>query len=155
MALLFTLSGATTVVVRGALLGRVVKRFGEPVTVRLGICSLLGALVVLPWLPSAEWAMLVVALYALGAGTLFPALASLVSRATDRASQGSILGGSQVVGGLGRVIGPLWAGFFFQSVGISTPFTVGAVLVLFALLVAARIPPRRAPVEPAETVAAG
>jgi MFS family permease len=99
--------------------------------------------------------MLVVALYALGAGTLFPALASLVSRATDRASQGSILGGSQVVGGLGRVIGPLWAGFFFQSVGISTPFTVGAVLVLFALLVAARIPARRAPVEAAETVAAG
>jgi MFS family permease len=97
----------------------------------------------------------VVVLYAFGAGTLFPALASLVSRATDRASQGSILGGSQVVGGMGRVVGPLWAGFFFQSVGISTPFNVGAVMVLFALLVALRIPGRTAPApKAAETVAA-
>lgn len=155
MALLFTLSGATTVVVRGALLGRLVKRIGETVTVRVGICSLLGALLAMPFIPSARWAMAIVPLYAFGAGTLFPALASLVSRVTDKASQGSILGGSQVVGGLGRVIGPLWAGWFFQSVGISTPFTVGAVLVLFALLVATRIPPREAPVPtPAETVAA-
>jgi MFS transporter, DHA1 family, tetracycline resistance protein len=155
MALLFTLSGATTVVVRGALLGKLVKAIGESLTVRVGICSLAAALVTLPFLPSAKWAMLIVPLYAFGAGTLFPALASLVSRATDKASQGSILGGSQVVGGLGRVIGPLWAGFFFQTVGISTPFTVGAVLVLFALLVALRIPPRAAPApKPAETVAA-
>ncbi len=142
MALLFTLSGATTVVVRGALLGRMVKRVGESVTVRVGICSLLFSLVALPLIPSARWTMLVVVLYAIGAGTLFPALASLVSRATDRASQGSILGGSQVVGGLGRVIGPLWAGFFFQKAGFSSPFIVGAVLVVLALFVAQRIPAR-------------
>ena len=154
MAVLFTLSGATTVVVRGALLGRLVKRVGESVTVRVGICSLMAAMIVLPFLPSARWAMLVVGLYAFGAGTLFPALASLVSRATDRASQGSILGGSQVVGGLGRVVGPLWAGFFFQSVGIATPFNLGAVLVLIALLVATRIPARTGTPKPAETVAA-
>lgn len=154
MAVLFTLSGATTVVVRGALLGQLVKKIGESMTVRVGICSLLAALLVLPVLPAERWAMLVVALYAFGAGTLFPALASLVSRATDRASQGSILGGSQVVGGLGRVIGPLWAGFFFQQVGIATPFNVGAVLVLFALLVGLRIPRHaRAPVGAAAVAA--
>jgi MFS transporter, DHA1 family, tetracycline resistance protein len=154
MALLFTLSGATTVIVRGALLGRLVKRVGESVTVRVGICSLLAAMIALPLIPNARWTTLVVVLYAFGAGTLFPALASLVSRVTDRASQGSILGGSQVVGGLGRVVGPLWSGFFFQSVGISTPFNVGAVLVLMALLVAQRIPARdKAPVPP-EPVAA-
>jgi predicted MFS family arabinose efflux permease len=142
MGLLFTLSGATTVVVRGLLLGPLVKRIGESVTVRIGILSLGAALLALPWLPNALSAMAVVPLYAFGAGTLFPALASLVSRATDSASQGSIMGGSQVVGGLGRVIGPLWAGYFFQSVGISTPFTVGAVLVLVAMAIAYRIPPR-------------
>ena len=155
MAVLFTLSGATTVVVRGAVLGKLVKRLGESVTVRVGMCSLLGALLVLPLLPAERWAMLVVALYAFGAGTLFPALASLVSRATDRASQGSILGGSQVVGGLGRVTGPLWAGFFFQKAGIATPFHVAAALVLIALLVAFRIPARvQEPVRAANTVAA-
>lgn len=143
MGMLFTLGGATTVVVRGLLLGSLVKRLGESLTVRVGICALMTALITLPFLPGDLWAMGTVALYALGAGTLFPALASLVSRASDKASQGSIIGGSQVVGGLGRVVGPLWAGFFFQQIGITTPFIVGAVLVLFALLFALRIPARR------------
>jgi MFS family permease len=143
------------VVVRGLLLGKLVKRLGESITVRVGICALMTALVSIPWLPTARSTLLVAPLYAFGAGTLFPALASLVSRASDRASQGSILGGSQVVGGLGRVVGPLWAGFFFQSVGISVPFNVGAVVVLFALLVALRIPANPARREtPAVTVAA-
>ncbi|HEY0672328.1 MAG TPA: MFS transporter [Longimicrobiales bacterium] len=155
MGLLFTLSGATTVVVRGLLLGTLVRRLGESVTARVGVVSLLTAMVSLPFLPSERWAMGVAVLYAFGAGTLFPALATLVSRATDRASQGSILGGSQVVGGLGRVIGPLWAGIFFQSVGIATPFVVGAVLVLLALVVSLRIPGSGVrPANTPETVAA-
>ena len=149
VGLLFALAGATTVIVRGVLLGMLVKRFGEPFTVQLGTIGLLGALVSLPLVPTAAWLWAVVPLYAFGAGTLFPALASLVSRATDDASQGSVLGGSQVVGGLGRVIGPLWAGWVFQSIGIGTPFTIGAVIVGIAWLLALRIPaPRRqAPVD--------
>jgi MFS family permease len=72
--------------------------------------------------------MATVPLYAFGAGTLFPALATLTSFATDAESQGSILGGSQLVGGLGRVLGPIWAGFLFQEVAIRAPFHVAAVL---------------------------
>ena len=148
MGMLFTLSGATTVVVRGVLLGPLVKRVGESVTARIGIVSLMTAMIILPFIPNAFWALVIAPLYALGAGTLFPALATLVSRATDRASQGSILGGQQMIGGFGRVLGPLWAGFVFQQIGISAPFTVGAVLVFMALLFSIRIPAR-------QTVAAG
>ncbi len=140
VGLLFTLSGATTVLVRGVLLGWLVRRFGEPVTVRVGVIGLLAALVALPLVPSAAWLWPVAPLYAFGAGTLFPALASLVSRATDAGSQGSVLGGSQVVGGTGRVLGPLWAGWLFQQVGIRSPFVVGATVVGVAFLLALRIP---------------
>jgi MFS family permease len=140
MGLLFTLAGGTTVIVRGLLLGPLVKRVGEGPTVRVGIAALFCSLIAMPLLPGRGWAMAIVPLYAFGAGTLFPALASLVSRATDEESQGSILGGSQVVGGLGRVIGPLWAGFVFQRLGIATPFQVGAALVVIAMVVAFRIP---------------
>lgn len=143
MGILFTLSGGTTVVVRGFLLGPLVKRVGERITVRFGIVALFAALMALPFLPGGGWALLIAPAYAFGAGTLFPALASLVSRATDDASQGAVLGGSQVVGGLGRVLGPLWAGYTFQSLGIATPFQIGAVMVLTALLVAFRIPAPR------------
>jgi predicted MFS family arabinose efflux permease len=142
MAVIFTLAGAATVVVRGVLLGPLVRRLGESGTVRIGIVALGLSLIAMPLLPSAAAANLVPVLFALGAGTLFPALASLVSRATDSGSQGSILGGSQVVGGLGRVIGPMWAGFLFQGVGITSPFHVGAILVALAGVLALRIPAR-------------
>ena len=83
-------------------------------------------------------------------------MASLVSRATDEDSQGSILGGSQVVGGLGRVLGPLWAGLVFQTLGIKTPFEIGAVIVFAALVIAYRIPAaRRRPALPLSEAAAG
>lgn len=140
MGLLFTVSGGTTVVVRGLLLGPLVKKFGEPSTVKIGIIALGIALIGLPFLPNGNWAAFFVPWYAFGAGTLFPALASLVSRATDEDSQGSVLGGSQVVGGLGRVIGPLWSGYVFQTYGIDTPFAIGAAVVAVAFVISFRIP---------------
>ncbi len=150
MGALMTWAGFVTVVVRGALLGRIVSAFGEPATVRFGIVTLLLAMLGFPLIPGPWWSVAIVFLYALGAGTLFPSLASLVSRATDDASQGSILGGSQVVGGLGRVLGPIWAGWVFQTLGIASPFHVGVGLLAVAFLLGLKVPAakRRAPAEP-------
>lgn len=140
MGVLFAIAGGVTVVVRGFVLGALVKRFGEIVAVRLGVIALGVAFLALPVLPSFVWAMAIVPLYAFGAGTLFPALATLTSFATDEESQGSILGGSQLVGGLGRVVGPIWAGLLFQTVAIRTPFHVAAALAVAALALAMWIP---------------
>jgi MFS family permease len=129
-----------------------VKRWGESGTARVGIAALGAAMVALPLIPDASGAYVLAVVYALGAGTLFPSLASLISRASDSGSQGSMLGGSQVVGGLGRVVGPLWAGFLFQSVGISSPFHLGAILVALAGVLSLRIPGKSSaptPVAPA------
>jgi MFS transporter, DHA1 family, tetracycline resistance protein len=151
MGILFAIAGGATVVIRGVVLGALVRRFGEIVTVRLGMIGLGLAFVLLPHLPSFGWAMLIVPLYAFGAGTLFPALSSLVSRATDADSQGSILGGKEIVGGTGRVLGPLWGGFVFQQVSIGSPFLIGASLVSLAFVLALRIP---AAIDREETVPA-
>jgi MFS transporter, DHA1 family, tetracycline resistance protein len=141
MGLIFALAGAVTVVVRGVVLGRLVRRFGEPTTVRIGSAALGLALVAMPVVAHPLWMAAVVPLWAFGAGTLYPALSSLVSRATDAHSQGSILGGKEIIGGTGRVLGPLWGGLVFQKIAIAGPFVVGAVLVWCAWLLARRIPP--------------
>lgn len=140
MGLVFALAGGATVVVRGVMLGQLVRRFGEKDVVRIGTMALAGSMLGLALIPSVLWLGLVVPMWAFGAGTLFPALTSLVSLATDADSQGSILGGSQVVGGLGRVTGPVWGGLLFQSMHIESPFLLGAVLVSLAWLLAARLP---------------
>jgi MFS transporter, DHA1 family, tetracycline resistance protein len=140
MGIIFALAGGATVVVRGVLLGRLVRHWGEPATLRIGIVALAAALVSMPLLPNPYWMGIVVPVWAFGAGTLFPALSSLVSRATDAESQGSILGGKEVVGGTGRVLGPLWGGLLFQQVAIEAPFMVAAVLVTAACILALRVP---------------
>ncbi|MEJ2216163.1 MAG: MFS transporter [Gemmatimonadota bacterium] len=143
MGVVFSITGGVTVVVRGGIVGWLVHRLGEPQTVRLGAAVLAVSMIATAWLPSAGWLGVVVPFWAFGTGILFPSLASLVSRATDRQSQGSILGGSQIVGGTGRVLGPIWAGLLFQSVGISSPFVVGAGLVAIAVVLALWIPSPR------------
>ncbi|CAN5634606.1 tetracycline resistance MFS efflux pump [soil metagenome] len=140
MGIMFAIAGGVTVVVRGVVLGQLVKRVGEIMTVRIGACALGLSFLLLPYMPSFVMALGIVPLYAFGAGTLFPALATLTSFASDAESQGSILGGSQLVGGLGRVAGPVWAGLLFQEVAIRTPFHVAAALTALAIVLAVRIP---------------
>jgi MFS family permease len=159
MAVVFTVAGGTTVLVRGVLLGPLIRRFGETSTARIGIVALALSMLTMSVVPNPWAAYATVPLFAFGAGTLFPTLASLVSRVTDSGSQGSVLGGSQVVGGLGRVIGPLWAGWLFQNVALNSPFRVGAMFVLLGGLLSMRIPMGRripTPVPPTgEEVAPG
>src|SRR5438309_1456080 len=52
-----------------------------------------------------------------------------------REEQGEVLGVSQSVGSLSRVLGPAAAGFFFGEFGRNAAFLWGAVLVGAALLV--------------------
>ncbi|MGH7502328.1 MAG: MFS transporter [Longimicrobiales bacterium] len=140
MGIVFSIAGGATVVVRGVLLGRLVKRFGERNVVRLGASGLFLSLILMIVVPGGAWVPFVVVIYAFGAGTLFPTLATLVSFATDSESQGAVLGGSQVVGGLGRVTGPIWYGALFQNFGHDSPFLVGALLVAISWILAASIP---------------
>jgi MFS transporter, DHA1 family, tetracycline resistance protein len=140
MGFIFAISGGVTVIVRGVVLGRLVRRFGEIATVRAGAVVLGLAVLAVPFVPSFAWALAIAPLYAFGAGTLFPALATLTSFASDADSRGAILGGSQFIGGLGRVVGPLWAGFLFQQLHVTTPFYVAAALTALAVLLSTRIP---------------
>jgi MFS family permease len=76
---------------------------------------------------------------ALGMGLMQPSLNSLISRRAGREEQGEVLGVSQSVGSLSRVLGPAAAGFFFAEFGRDAVFFWGAVLVTAALFVALKL----------------
>lgn len=140
MGLVFTLAGSVTVIVRGGLVGRIVKRFGEPHTVRAGCLLLALGVGAIPFLADRWQLWLLVPSWAAATGLIFPSLHALISRNTDEHSQGSVLGGSQVAGGLGRVVAPLAAGWLFELYSIRSPFLVGAAAAALALWLALRIP---------------
>lgn len=140
MGIVFSTAGGTTVVVRGLIVGWLARRFGERRIVQAGTLVLSLSLLTIPLAPNDLAIFAMVPFWALATGLTFPSLASLVSRETDVDSQGAMLGGQQVVGGVGRVLGPLWAGAIFGTLGIRIPFYVGSVLVALAVLLALRIP---------------
>ncbi|MFO7895063.1 MAG: MFS transporter [Longimicrobiales bacterium] len=140
MGIVFSTAGATTVVVRGLIVGWLARRFGERRIVQAGTLVLSVSLLTIPLVPNALVMFAIVPLWALATGLTFPSLASLVSQETDTDSQGAMLGGQQVVGGIGRVLGPVWAGAVFEALGIRIPFYIGAVLVAVAVALALRIP---------------
>jgi len=145
MGLVFTLAGGVTVIVRGGLVGRIVKRFGEPNTVRAGCALLALGVGAIPFLADRWQLWLLVPSWAAATGLIFPSLHALISRNTDEHSQGSVLGGSQLAGGLGRVLAPLAAGHLFELYSIESPFLVGAAASAIALWLALRIPAPRDP----------
>ncbi len=140
MGIVFSTAGATTVVVRGLIVGWLAHRYGERRIVQAGTLVLALSLATIPLMPNDVAMFAIVPFWALATGLTFPSLASLVSQETDTDSQGAMLGGQQVVGGIGRVLGPVWAGALFEAVGIRVPFFVGAVLVAGAVVLALWIP---------------
>ncbi|NIU73114.1 MAG: MFS transporter, partial [Gammaproteobacteria bacterium] len=72
MGVVFSIAGGATVVVRGGIVGWLVRKMGEPRTVRLGAVVLSLSLLSIPYVPSPWWLSIVVPVWAFGTGVLFP-----------------------------------------------------------------------------------
>ena len=132
---LFAFIGLILALVQGVLVGRVVGRVGEARLISgaiFGIAVGLG-LVAIAWNVPA----LLVALAVLAAGMGFngPSLSSMVSRLSDPADQGGILGLAASIASLGRVVGPAWGGYLYDTYGMTTPYLTAAAMMLFAFVV--------------------
>jgi MFS family permease len=71
---------------------------------------------------------------ALSLGMHNPSVLSLVSKNAGKGESGSVLGINQSFSALGRVLGPLWAGFFFDYIGPEFPLISAGMLIFVAFL---------------------
>jgi MFS transporter, DHA1 family, tetracycline resistance protein len=131
----FTYIGFIIVIMQGGLVGQLVKRWRESRVLLAGLLLMTVGLIFLAF--STHFALLLVTLglLSIGDGAVTPTVSTLLSFASPAEIQGEMLGLSQGVGGLGRIIGPLAAGSLY-SFSASTPFIAGGILVLLAALVA-------------------
>jgi MFS transporter, DHA1 family, tetracycline resistance protein len=137
----FAYLGFLSAVMQGGLTRRLTRRYGEERLLLCGLVLLATGLLVVPFsvdLPVLGGAF---ALLAIGLGLTQPALNSLISRRAGTEEQGQVLGATQSIGSLSRVIGPPLAGYLFAYVGHSSPFLWGAALVGGALLIGWSVPP--------------
>jgi len=137
IAFLFAWMGIVGVVAQGFAVGRLVRRFGERRAAVLGLALLAAGLAALALAPTLPLLAAAVALVAMGHGISVPSVSSLISRQGGAGEQGRILGVSQSLSALGRVIGPVAGGVALAHVGSAAPFLSGAVLAAGALLLLA------------------
>jgi MFS transporter, DHA1 family, tetracycline resistance protein len=130
----FTFIGVILSVVQGVLVGRVVKSVGERRLIPTAILAVSVGLGLIPFVWNVPTLLSALGVLALGMGFNNPALSSMVSRLTDANDQGGILGLASSLSSLGRVLGPAWGGYLYDTYGMRTPYISAAVLMLIAFV---------------------
>ncbi len=149
VGLIFAYVGVVMVIVQGGLLGRLTRRFGEPLLMTIGpFVTMLGyvGLAVLMDVSgsAAAWVLLFGASLALGVGRGLagPTVTALISRQVGGDRQGAVLGLSQGLGYLARCVSPVLAGLLFDA-SPSWPYWLGAGMLLLIGLYCAAIRSRQ------------
>jgi MFS transporter, DHA1 family, tetracycline resistance protein len=130
----FAAIGLVIVIVQAGVVHPVVTRLGEMGTLRAGLAADAAGLVALAF--ARGWLTVVPALLFLtvGQGLVQTTMSSTLAGRADRRRRGEVLGVQQSAGGLARVIGPMAGGFFFERLGVGSPYVVGAGLMVLAML---------------------
>lgn len=115
---IFAFVGVISAVVQGGLIGRLVKRFGEPLLVIVGSLLFTASLLVVPFVRSTTGLgtiLVIAAATSIGQALSAPTLSSLASKSASAAEQGSVLGVMQSVASLARAVGPTLAAVLIYS----------------------------------------
>lgn len=142
----FAYVGTISFVARLFFLGKLVDRFGEVRLSRIGMVFLAGGLAGMAIAPTVPILAIAVALIPLGAAFTFPCVTGLLSGVVPQHERGLYMGVQQTFGGVGRVIGPIYAGFAYDHLGHGVPFYTAAAIVLATISLTvgidAQIPPK-------------
>ena len=115
---IFAFVGIVSAVIQGGLIGRLVKRFGEPTLVIVGGFLFTVSLFASPFVGPAIGLigiLSIAALSSIGNALAAPSLTSLASKSATAGEQGSVLGVMQSVASLARAVGPSVAAVIIYS----------------------------------------
>jgi DHA1 family multidrug resistance protein-like MFS transporter len=133
VGVLWMVMGGMLILVQGGLIGPLSKRFSEPALIRLGLLG--GALGFLLIAAATGYLTLLLAMagFMLALGIIGPTLNSyLIGFAGEQ--RGAVMGVNSAATSLGRVIGPLWAGYIYD-INIEYPLFSGALVLALGWLV--------------------
>jgi DHA1 family tetracycline resistance protein-like MFS transporter len=130
----FAFIGVVLATVQGVLVGKVVAVLGERRLIPLAILSIAIGIGLIPFVWSIPTLLAALAVLAAGMGFNNPSLMSMLSKLADRDDQGGMMGLAASFSSLGRVVGPAWGGYLYDSYGMTTPYISAAGLMMIAFL---------------------
>ncbi len=132
---ILTMIGVISAVIQGFLVGPLTRRFGEVIIIRLAFLNTAIGFVLMVLAQTNLQVWLTVCYFVTSNAMLTPSVSSLISkRATG--GQGIAMGLNNSFMSLGRIAGPVWAGFAFDS-GINLPYLTGGVIMLVGFYISA------------------
>lgn len=108
----FAFVGIISAAIQGGMIGKLVKKFGEPLLVIVGAILFTASLFVIPFVKPTTGLLAILtigAVTAIGQALSAPSLSSLASKSVGAGEQGGVLGAMQSVASLARAVGPLLA----------------------------------------------
>ncbi|HET9595381.1 MAG TPA: MFS transporter [Anaeromyxobacteraceae bacterium] len=143
----FAYIGVLAVIMQGALIGPLTRRFGEVRLLFVGLALQAVTFAILPFTGTLGGMLAVLAPISVGTGLVNPSLAALLSRMSKREDQGGTLGIGESASALGRILGPESATYTYDHVSFAFPYVAGGVLMGVAATVALTL--KRAPMDDA------
>ncbi len=138
--------GLVAAVFQGAVIPRLVARFGEVRLLKVAYVVQAPALALVPFTP--PWLPLLAGALVLGVGNGMaqPSLSSLLSRVAPVALVGGVFGVQQALGAIARIVGPVLGNWLYEA-GPWVPYALAALLMVVPLTLAQRLrePPETAP----------
>ena len=135
----FMIFGAVGVLMRTAPVGWFNARLGEVRTMQLGTLLLLAGFILVPLAPTLPLFIAAQILLPLGTALLFPANSALVSHRAHHDEIGLTLGVQQTYRGIAAIVGPVYAGGAYETLGQHVPFYISAGIILFVAYLTLRI----------------
>ena len=135
----FMYIGSISVFTRVLLLGRMVDWLGEAKLSRLGLLLLALGVLGMPLAGNLWMLGIAVALIPLGTAFTFPCVTALLSRVISPRERGLYMGMQQTYGGVSRAIAPLFFGWSFDRLGVSSPYFFASAFIVMTILLSPQI----------------
>jgi DHA1 family multidrug resistance protein-like MFS transporter len=145
---ILTIAAVVSALTQGALTGPLTQRWGEAAVIKVTLLASALTFGLLLTATNMVTVLITTGLFTFPNALLRPAVISLTSKQAG-AQQGTAMGLNNSFNSLGRVVGPIWAGFAFD-LNTSLPYLSGAVIMFVGFVVGLfYVTQQRKPAEPA------
>ena len=134
VGLIFTLIGIIGILSQAWLVGPLVRRFKERTLVRGGVLLTTLAFLFMALFPSLPPVVVTASARAVANGFAQPALVALLTYAAPPGQRGLAIGLLESFQSLGRILGPILAGFLFEQVSPTAPIAAAAIVTGLAFV---------------------
>jgi DHA1 family multidrug resistance protein-like MFS transporter len=142
---IYVVVGLGAALTQGLLTGPLTKKWGETAVIKGSLLAGAGGFLILLGGRTYPGVLVNTGLFVLSISMLRPAVGALISR-QKTIGQGTAMGLNNSFYSLGRIIGPIWAGYLFD-INVNFPYLSGAIIMLigflFGLLAIKQMPKNR------------